>query len=130
MHRVWVIFIASLFFWGCTSVQPPIVITDGNVIPPEEDKTEYEIEVLDPGFNTWFLTQWNPAKDRSYAYYDTWNDRYVQAWNYKATSSRYARFFTTTIDYDIKEDYGMEVNRTLFYYFKYVENVLNIPILN
>ncbi|MBR9997550.1 MAG: hypothetical protein KFF73_01200 [Cyclobacteriaceae bacterium] len=116
--------------WGCSSVQPPIQITDSNVITPEEDKTEYEIEILDPGFNTWFMTQWNLAKDRSYQFYDTWNDRYVQAWNYKATSSQYGRFFTSTINYDTNEDYGMEVSRELFYYFQYVENKLNIPILN
>jgi len=130
MRRIWTLSIISIIMWGCTSTQPHVMITDENIILPDEDKPEYELEVLDPGFNTWFLTQWSPAKDHSYKYYDTWNDRYVEAWNYKATSSRYSRFFNSTINYDITEDYGMEVSRKLFYYFKYVEDELNIPILN
>jgi hypothetical protein len=130
MKKSWIVLSVFWLFWACSSVQPPIQITDENLIAPGEDETEYELEVLDPGFNTWYLTQWSPAEDRSYQYYDTWNDRYVQAWNFKATSPRYGRFFTSTIDYDITEDYGMEVSRKLFYYFKYVEKELNIPILN
>lgn len=130
MRKLGIILIAVLFYWGCAGVQAPIRITDENVVVPTEDKTEYELEVLDPGFNTWYLTNWNLAKDRSYKYYDTWNDRYVQAWNFKATSPRYAGFFNSTINYDVNEDYGMEVSRKLFYYFKYVETQLGIPILN
>jgi hypothetical protein len=130
MKKSWIVLSVFWLFWACSSVQPPIQITDENLITPGEDETEYELEVLDPGFNTWYLTQWSAAEDRSYQYYDTWNDRYVQAWNFKATSPRYGRFFTSTIDYDITEDYGMEVSRKLFYYFKYVEKELNIPILN
>ena len=119
-----------LLFWRCAGTQPYVTITSENIIPPTEEKTEYEIDILDPGFNTWFLTQWNQAKDNSYKFYDTWNDRYVQAWNFKATHPRYSRFFTNTINYDINEDYGMDVSRKLYYYFTYVEDELNIPILN
>jgi hypothetical protein len=119
-----------LLFWRCAGTQPYVTITSENIIPPTEEKTEYQIDILDPGFNTWFLTQWNQAKDHSYKFYDTWNDRYVQAWNFKATHPQYGRFFTNTINYDINEDYGMEVSRKLYYYFTYVEDELNIPILN
>jgi hypothetical protein len=130
MRSLWILAIVPLLLWGCAGTQPHVMITDENVIPPSEDKTEYEIEILDPGFDTWFLTQWNAAEDRSYKFYDTWNDQYVQAWNYKATHPRYASFFNSTINYDVNEDYGMEVSRKLYYYFKYVETKLNIPILN
>lgn len=119
-----------MIFWGCAGTQPHVMITGENVIPPRVEKTEYEIEILDPGFNNWFLTQWNQAKDRSYEFYDTWNDRYVQAWNFKATHPRYAGFFNSTISYDTNEDYGIEVSRKLYYYFNYVEKELQIPILN
>jgi hypothetical protein len=130
MRSLWIMVLVPLLIWGCTATQPRVLITDENVIPPSEDKTEYEIEIIDSGFDTWFLTQWNPGKDHSYKFYDAWNDQYVQAWNYKATTSRYGRFFNSTINYDVTEDYGMEVSRKLYYYFKYVETQLNIPILN
>jgi len=130
MRRINSIILVILFLWGCAGVQPPIRITDENVVIPTEEKTEYELEILDPAFNTWYLTNWNISKDRSYRYYDTWNDQYVQAWNFKASSARSARFFNTPINYDVNEDYGMEVSRKLFYYFKYVEKELGIPILN
>jgi hypothetical protein len=130
MKRVLIGMFVAVVAWSCAGSLPPIQITDENLIPPSKDKTEYELEVIDPGFNNWFLTNWNLAEDRSYRFYDTWNDRYVQAWNFKATSPRYAGFFNQTISYDQNEDYGMEVSRKLYYYFKYVETELGIPILN
>ena len=130
MKSLWIMVLVPLLFWRCAGTQPHVMITSENIIPITEEKTEYEIDIIDPGFNTWFLTQWNQAKDNSYKFYDTWNDRYVQAWNYKATHPRYSSFFNSTINYDINEDYGMEVSRKLYYYFNYVEDELNIPILN
>jgi hypothetical protein len=131
MRRLWIMIVfVPLLFWSCAGTHPHVMITGENIIPPREEKTEYDIDILDPGFNTWFLTQWNQAEDRSYRFYDTWNDRYVQAWNFKATNPRYGGFFNTIINYDINEDYGMEVSRKLYYYFSYVEDELKIPILN
>lgn len=131
MKRLLIIITTGLLAWGCTTVNQPITITDKNVIQPNGEKEdEYELQVLDPGFNTWFETTWSPAKDRSKQYYDTWNDRYVDAWNYKASSARYSYFFTEPINYDYNTDYGMNVDRKLFYYFQYVENELKIPILD
>ena len=130
MKSLWIMVFVPLLFWSCAVTQPYVMITSENIIPITEEKTEYEIDIIDPGFNTWFLIQWNQAKDNSYKFYDTWNDRYVQAWNFKATHPMYGSFFNSTINYDINEDYGMEVSRKLYYYFSYVEDELNIPILN
>jgi len=130
MKNLWIIVIVPLLLWRCAGTQPHVMITSENIIPPREDKTEYEVDIYDPGFDNWFLTQWNQAKDNSYRFYDTWNDRYVLAWNYNATHRRNGNFFNSTINYDINEDYGMEVSRKLYYYFKYVEDELKIPILN
>lgn len=121
-----------LFLAGCVAQQDPVMISESNIISPdgEAEEKEHDLIVLDPGFETWFLTTWSPAKDRTLSYYDSWNDRYVQAWNYKATHPGYARFFNSTIDYDMHEDYGMEVSRKLYYYFRWVETELGIPILD
>ncbi len=130
MKRLIITGIVLLMVNACGTYQQPVQITSGNVIPPKGDKEEHELVVLDPGFDTWFQTQWSPAKDRSSSYYNAWNDRYVQAWNFKATTPGYAPNFSNTINYDYSENYGMEVSRKLYYYFQYVENELGISILN
>lgn len=94
------------------------------------DKEEYKVVVLDPGFESWYETHWSPATDRSESYYHSWNVQYVTAWNYKATHAGYANFFTSTINYNINKNYGLKVERKLYYYFRWVETQLHIPILN
>ncbi|HNQ36802.1 MAG: hypothetical protein KA780_04990 [Prolixibacteraceae bacterium] len=94
-----------------------------------EDSTSYELIVLDPGFETWFLTRSRPAWFHSQSYYESWNRQYVTEWNMKATSPRHSRIFETIIGYDPLVDYGLEINHKLFYYFQYVEKELGIPIL-
>ncbi len=131
MYRLATALILVLFFIGsCTTTQKPVQITDENLISQKPDEEEYDIVVLDPGFESWYDMKWSPARERSLSFYDTWNDRYAQAWNYKATAPGYNRFFTSTINYDPSVNYGLEVSRKLYYYFKYVENKLNIPILD
>ncbi|MCC5927720.1 MAG: hypothetical protein JJU28_00610 [Cyclobacteriaceae bacterium] len=110
-------------------VQTPV---SENLIDLETDKEdkEHQLIILDPGFETWFITNWSPAQDRSYSYYKHWNDQYVQAWNFKAMQPRYAYFFENIIQYDPHENYGMEITRKLYYYFRWVEIELRIPILD
>ena len=76
-----------------------------------EDSTSYELIVLDPGFETWFLTRSRPAWFHSQSYYESWNRQYVTEWNMKATSPRHSRIFETIIGYDPLVDYGLEINQ-------------------
>jgi hypothetical protein len=99
-------------------------------ITKNDDQEEYELIVLDPGFDTWFTTTWNPAKDRSVNYYSHWNSQYVSAWNYKASRPHYSDMFDMLINYEPTVDYGMEVERKLYYYFRWVDTKLGIPILD
>jgi len=43
----------------------------------QEDSVEYELIVLDPGFETWYMLQNSPARYRSQEYYENWNHQYV-----------------------------------------------------
>ena len=131
MKKLISVLLLALIGSACATFQDPVMIKDKNLTTARDDEQEtHELIVLDPGFETWFLTNWSPAKDRTLAYYDGWNDRYVSAWNYKASNARYADFFYSTIDYDPGENYGLEVSRKLYYYFRWVEIELNIPILD
>jgi hypothetical protein len=94
----------------------------------ETDSLEYELETFDAKFETWYAMQDRPSQYRAEQYYENWNQQYVNAWNYKATQPG-NRFFETIVGYDPTVDYNFELDHQLFYYFQYVENVLNIEIM-
>ena len=93
------------------------------------DSTEYELLVFDPQFETWFMTNYSPAKDHSNEYYQSWNNQYVTDWNYHYMTGHNSNIFENYIDYDDFVNYGIELNRKLYYYFRYVETYLKVPIL-
>jgi len=94
-----------------------------------EDSISYELIVLDPGFESWYLLHSSPARNHTQSYYESWNQRYVQAWNYQRLGYRYAQLIEGNIDYEPNIDYGFDLNHKLFYYFMYVENELDIQLI-
>lgn len=94
-----------------------------------QDSTVYEMETFDNRFDKWYEYHQDPAKYRSQAYYESWNEQYVLAWNAKCQRAGKNWDFEPVVGYEPGEDYGFELNHKLFYYFMYVENILNIPIL-
>lgn len=130
MKKISIIAVAILLLSGCYSSSKMARMSDGNLIDITQDAEEYEVSVLDPGFETWFASTWSLSKDRDEAYYAHWNQRYVSEWNFKATRPHTARFFNSQIQYDPTVNYGIEVERKLYYYFRWVDTKLGIPILD
>ncbi len=127
-HLSWLLVTVALLA-ACSG---PTKLTRVDINNREEDITdsvEYELIILDPGFESWFLMYSRPDWYHSQRYYETWNLQYVTAWNAKVMTPRYSRFFETTIGYEPFTDYGLELNHKLFYYFQYVERELKIPVL-
>ena len=93
------------------------------------DSIEYSLETFDTKFETWYALHNSPSHYRAQQYYEGWNRIYVSAWNYNATVPRKNRFFEYIVGYDPTIDYGFELNHKLFFYFMYVEKVLNIEIM-
>lgn len=122
--------IVIFLFFSCSTSSRMLGVTDKNLIDISQEEEEYELIILDPGFDTWFITSWSPAKDRSVKYYTLWNQQYVSAWNYKATNPHSGAMFDNIIYYDPTIDYGIEVERKLYYYFRWVDTKLGIPILD
>jgi hypothetical protein len=120
----------TFLLFGCTTSNRTLKVQDENLIDITRHEEEYELIVLDPGFDTWFMTTWSPAKDRSKEYYAHWNQRYVTEWNYKAARPHSSKFFDSMIQYDPTVDYGMGIERKLYYYFRWVDTKLGIPILS
>ena len=121
------LFLIMLFIIACSSNQE--LSMQEATESAENDSVTYELVVLDPGFETWFITHRKPQWYHSQSYYENWNQQYVNAWNYGNMGYRHKQLINCYIDYDNRTDYGLELNHKLFYYFQYVENRLNIPIL-
>lgn len=131
MKRIgYFLLIVFVVFASCSGSRKLPKVDIKNTDSQATDSVEYELIVFDPGFESWYLSYSKPSWYHSQNYYESWNRQYVSEWNHKAMSSRYSRFFETTIDYDLYTDYGLELNHRLFYYFQYVEKVLKIDILS
>lgn len=124
LKNSWIPFLFVVMMAAC-GIQKPVP----KIASPEistEDSTEYELIVFDAGFETWYLLKKSPATDRGIDYYRNWNVQYVSEWNYRSGTSRQ---FGPPIYYDPHENYPFEIEHKLYYYYQYVENELNIPIL-
>lgn len=87
------------------------------------DSLEYEIIIMDIGFETYLNTIAKPMNFYSQEYYESKNQFYVTEWNIRAQNPlRYrSDIYENQIDYDSHVDYGLEVNYKLYNYFKFVE---------
>jgi hypothetical protein len=84
------------------------------------DSIEYELIILDPGFESWLLTK--PSKQYySKEYYEYKNRLYVAEWNYRYSTIKNHGEYDSYIDYEPEIDYGLDLNYELYYYFKYFE---------
>lgn len=93
------------------------------------DSLEYSLIIIDPGFETWLATQ--PSKDYySKHYYEQRNRLYVSEWNQRYINSRDHGKYESYIEYSPHIDYGLDLNYTLYYYFKFFEKTNNIRLLN
>ncbi len=128
MKKIWLIALVFVIGWACSSKKQVVMVQvkDATVA---EDSIEYELVVFDAEFETWYLMRSGKALERSNNYYMNWNRQYINAWNHKAMTGRYGNLFNSTIDIDPNKDYGLDINKKLFYYFIFVERHLKIPIL-
>lgn len=113
---------------ACGSVSGPGGKTQGdNILTKNQDGEEYELIIIDSGFDRWFSMNRRPVNYHSLTYYEQQNARYAQVWNERVNQQgayRRADYpFESYVNYDPTENYGLELNYKLFYYFKYIEDV-------
>lgn len=94
------------------------------------DKVEYEIIIIEPGFNAWLASIARPEGYYSQDFLENRNSIYVMEWNSRVNSpnSRTATLFDLRIDYDRNIDYGYDVNYKLYNYFIYFQIKNNIRL--
>jgi len=119
----------SLALYSCESGKSTIKgnsdtssqIVKNDTIHIANDELEYEILIIEPGFNSWLITQ-PPRSYQSISYLENKNRLFVYEYNRRVTNFGYSkRFYTQEIDYDPTIHYGLEVNYLLYNYFKYFE---------
>ena len=90
------------------------------------DSLEYEVIIIEPGFNSWLATQ-PPRGYRAQAGMDISNDFKIPLYNLRVNQPlQYdPSLYPFRIDYDPTIDYGYEVTYLLFNYFRYFEQRYN-----
>lgn len=116
-----------LLVWSCAPSQK--AGTSDKRTSVQIDSTVYEITIIDADFDTWYLMNYSPAKDYSNEYYRSRNRTGVSNWNDYFDRGRYPRVVDNHLFYNPSVDYGVEVNRKLFWYFKYIEQNYRIRLL-
>ena len=98
-------------------------IKDNDTVSITNDDLEYEIIIIEPGFNTWLIATARPEgyyskqflENRNYQYVIEWNQRVLQPQRYNPN------LYEMQIDYQRGIDYGYEVNYKLYNYFIYFQ---------
>jgi len=127
MKLSFVIGTMTLLIWACSPVKEASK-TSATLTHNSQDSTEYEILIVDSQFDQWYFLNYNDAKDHSDDYYRTKNLIAVGNWNDYYRTGRYDRVIDATIDYHPDIAYGIEVNRKLYWYFKYFQGRYRIRL--
>jgi hypothetical protein len=116
-----------LLLWACTASHPAVK-PSASITPRSTDSTEYEILITDLHFEQWYLLNYNQAKDYTNDYYRNKNLIAAGTWNEYYRTGRYTRVIDSSVDYQPTIDYGIEVNRKLYWYFRYVTEQYKIRL--
>lgn len=91
------------------------------------DSLEYQIIIIEPGFNYWLLSTARPEGYYSQQFLESRNIIFVNEWNTRVLQPQ--RFnpnlYEMQIDYRQGIDYGYEVNYKLYNYFIYFQLTYN-----
>ncbi|MFL1013204.1 DUF6146 family protein [Flavisericum labens] len=132
MKKLIYIIILSVFIFNCnTSKQTTKAnknerlenLKKNDTVVISSDETEYQIIIIEPGFNFWLASRARPEGFYSQQYLENRNYQYVLEWNQRVLQPQ--RFnpnlYEMQINYQQGIDYGYEVNYKLYNYFIYFQ---------
>lgn len=98
-------------------------VVANDTVKIENDDLEYEIIIIEPGFNTWLASTAKPEGYYSQGYLENKNIIYVSEWNNRVLQPQVydPNLYEMQIDYQQGIDYGYEVNYKLYNYFIYFQ---------
>ena len=124
LKNIFTLLCLGIFFWSCASSslqkkvsqkEEPVVIAN--------DSLEYEIIIIDVGFNAYLNSIAQPVGFYSQKYMEVRNRAWVITWNQRAQQPQAFdnSIYENIIDYQSNIDYGYEVNYKLFNYFLFAQ---------
>ena len=140
ISQQWVLVVllsTSLIFFGCIGAKTAPDISDkekqvfttkeADTVEISDPESNYEIIIIEPGFNVWLQTVARPEGYYSQSFLENRNQLYVIEWNNRVMNPlQYnPRLYELQINYDPFIDYGYEVNYKLYNYFIYFQRKYN-----
>ncbi|GAA4274774.1 DUF6146 family protein [Aquimarina gracilis] len=119
--------ISGILVFGCATTKEKnmdlsVTNTASDTIRIANDSLEYEIIIIEPGFNVWLATQ-RPRGYYSEQFLETRNRIYVTEFNQRVLQPfRFnPNLYLQQINYEPTIHYGYEVNYLLYNYFLFFE---------
>jgi signal peptidase I len=126
---VYIILIVFASLFSCKTSKATLpntakTVAQGDTVRIANDKLEYEVIIIDPGFSTWLVSTALPRNYYSQNYLENKNRIWVSEWNSRVLQPmRYnPNLYEMTINYDPNVDYGYEVNYLIYNYMVYFQN--------
>lgn len=103
-----------------TTDQATTVVND--TVRIANDSLEYEILIIEPGFNSWILTQ-PPKGFYGLTFLENKNRMFVNEYNNRVRNpfNNSTTLYPQEINYNSNTSYGLEVNYMLYNYFLYFQ---------
>lgn len=126
MKKLLFIGLVLAFVIGCTSTKNTVASNSTKVsdtLRIANDDLEYEVIIIEPGFNSWLASTARPRGYYSESYMESRNRIYVQEWNSRAMQPQRfdSNLYEMQINYERNIHYGYEVNYLIYNYFIYFQ---------
>lgn len=127
---IYIIAIIFCILIGCTTSKSSAIDKEkptgvkSDTIRIANDKLEYEVIIIDPGFSSYLISNAHPRNYHSQSYLESKNQIWISEWNSRVLQPmRYSpNLYEMTIDYNPSIDYGYEVNYLIYNYLVYFQN--------
>lgn len=126
----------TVIVFGCKSTTKPMA--QNNIDKPLSDTVrivnkalEYEVTIIDPGFNSWLQSTARPRGFYTQSHLESRNIPWIIEWNNRARSPKTNRdreLFLMEVNYQNGIDYGYEVNYLIYNYLVYFQIKNNIRL--
>lgn len=130
MKNIIIIVLLSLFTLSCTSNKSLVLdhkkedsVKLSDTVRIANDELEYEVIILEPGFNSWLISQARPRGYYTEAFLENRNQILITEWNNRVMQPQ--RFnpnlYQMQINYDRYIHYGYEVNYLIYNYLVFFQ---------
>lgn len=123
LKQILILLSISLFIGACASSSIKGTVKTEKPVVIANDSLEYQIIIIDIGFNAFLNSIAKPEGFYSQSYLEARNRAWVLTWNNRVrnTSQFDSSIYENIIDFQSGTDYGYDVNYKLFNYFLFAQ---------